>query len=58
MQPAETAGRSHTTGDYWLFQLEGIASGETCYFHDSGELADDVEDKLGSCATSFSPGGK
>ncbi len=32
--------------DGWLFQLEDIASGDTCYFHKIGDLAAYVDEKL------------
>jgi len=33
-------------GDGWLFQLEDIASGDTCYFNSSSALAGYVDTKL------------
>ena len=41
-------GWSRVAKDSWLFQLEDIASGDTRYFHDIGELADYVDKKARS----------
>jgi len=43
---ADADGWSRVAKDSWLFQLEDIASGETRYFHNIGELADYVNETL------------
>jgi len=55
---ADDDGWSRVAKDSWLFQLEDIASGETRYFHDSGELADYMDNKLGADTKPFRTGGK
>jgi len=46
-----------TAGDGWLFQLEDIASGDTCYFNSSSALAGYVDTKLRTDAKPLQPEG-